>query len=61
MSRVTDHTRTEKIGGDSIYFYDHPSQAGNRYDRYKTTQYDEMTFKHKQQLDMKRKLARNTI
>ena len=30
---MIDHTRTEKIGGDSIYFYSHPSQAGNRYDR----------------------------
>ena len=29
---MTDHTRTEKIGGDSINFYDHPSRAGNRYD-----------------------------
>ena len=29
--------------------------------RYKITQHDEMTFKHKQQLDMKRKLAQNTI
>ena len=29
--------------------------------RYETTQHDEMTFKHKQQLDMKRKLARNKI
>ena len=29
--------------------------------RYETTQHDKTTFKHKQQLDMKRKLARNTI
>ena len=29
---MTDHTRTEKIGGDSIYFCGHPSLAGNRYD-----------------------------
>ena len=29
---MTDHTRTEKIGGDSINFYGHPSRAGNRYD-----------------------------
>ena len=32
MSRVTDHTRTEKIGGDSINFCGLPSRAGNRYD-----------------------------
>ena len=25
---MTDHTRTEKIGGDSIYFYGHPSGNG---------------------------------
>ena len=25
---MTDHTRTEKIGGDCIYFYDHPSRDG---------------------------------
>ena len=31
MSRVTDHTRTEKIGGDFILFCGHPSLAGNRY------------------------------
>ena len=30
---MTDHTRTEKIGGDSIYFCGLPSRAGNRYDR----------------------------
>ena len=29
---MTDHTRTEKIGGDSITFCGHPSRAGNRYD-----------------------------
>ena len=29
--------------------------------RFETTQHDEMTFKHTQQLDIKRKLARNTI
>ena len=29
--------------------------------RYETTQHDETTFKHKQQLGIKRKLARNTI
>ena len=29
---MTDHTRTEKIGGDSIDFCGHPSRAGNRYD-----------------------------
>ena len=29
---MTDHTRTEKIGGDSNYFCDHPCRAGNRYD-----------------------------
>ena len=23
---MTDHTRIEKIGGDSIYFYGHPSR-----------------------------------
>ena len=33
MSRVTDHTHAEKIGGDSINFYGHPSWAGNRYDK----------------------------
>ena len=31
-SRMTDHTRTKKIGGDSIYFCGHPSRTGNRYD-----------------------------
>ena len=25
---MTDHTRIEKIGGDSIYFYGHPSRDG---------------------------------
>ena len=30
---MTDHTRTEKIGGDSIYFYGYPSRTGNRYDK----------------------------
>ena len=29
---MTDHTRTEKIGGDSIHFYGHPSRVRNRYD-----------------------------
>ena len=29
--------------------------------RYETTQHDETTFKYKQQLDVKQKLARNTI
>ena len=29
---MTDHTRTEKIDGDSINFCVHPSQAENRYD-----------------------------
>ena len=29
---MTNHTRTEKIGGDYILFYGHPSLAGNRYD-----------------------------
>ena len=29
---MTDHTRTEKIDGDSICFCGHPSRAGNRYD-----------------------------
>ena len=29
---MTDHTRTEKIGGNSICFSGHPSQTGNRYD-----------------------------
>ena len=33
MSWVADYTRTEKIGGDSIYFYGHQSQAENRYDK----------------------------
>ena len=32
MPRVIDHTRTEKIGGDSINFCGLPSRAGNRYD-----------------------------
>ena len=31
---MTDHTRIEKIGGDSIYFCGHPSLAGNCYDSY---------------------------
>ena len=30
---MTDHTRTEKIDGDSICFCGHPSRAENRYDR----------------------------
>ena len=29
---MTDHTRTEKISGDSIHFCGHPSRARNRYD-----------------------------
>ena len=29
---MTDHTRTEKIDGNSIYFCGHPSRAGNCYD-----------------------------
>ena len=29
--------------------------------RYETTQYDETTFKHKQQLDMKRKSTQNNF
>ena len=29
---MTDHTCTEKIGGDSIYFCSHRSRAENRYD-----------------------------
>ena len=29
--------------------------------RYETTKHDEITFKHKQKSDMKRKLARKTI
>ena len=29
---MTDHTCTEKIGGDSICFCSHPSWAENRYD-----------------------------
>ena len=36
MPRVTDHTRTEKIGGDSIvfvFFVVLQVVAGNRYDR----------------------------
>ena len=32
---MTDHTRIEKIGGDSIYFCGHPSRAKNRYDTHK--------------------------
>ena len=38
---MTDHTRAEKIGGDSIYFYGHLSRAKNRYDNYldKTIKY----------------------
>ena len=35
ISRVTDHTRTEKIGGDFIYLCCHPNRAGNRYDIHK--------------------------
>ena len=31
MPRVTDHTCTEKIGGDSISFCGLPGRAGNRY------------------------------
>ena len=29
---MTDHTRTEKIGGDFIYFYGHPSRDGKTED-----------------------------
>ena len=29
---MTDHTRIEKIGGNSICFSSHPSRAKNRYD-----------------------------
>ena len=29
---MTDHTRIEKIGGDSIHFCGQTSRAGNRYD-----------------------------
>ena len=29
---MTDHTRTEKISGDYIYFFGHLSRVGNRYD-----------------------------
>ena len=29
---MIDHTRTEKIGDDSIYICGHPSRAENRYD-----------------------------
>ena len=33
MSRVTDHTRTEKIGSDSTFIFGSPpSRAGNLYD-----------------------------
>ena len=28
---MIDHTCTEKIDGDFIYFYSHPSRAKNRY------------------------------
>ena len=28
---MTDHTHTENIGGDSIYFFGHPSRARNHY------------------------------
>ena len=31
---MTDHTCTEKIDGDSIYFYGHPSRARNPYDKF---------------------------
>ena len=31
---MIDYTRTEKIGGDSIYFCGHPNRVGNRYDKY---------------------------
>ena len=31
---MTDHTRTEKIGVDSILFCSHPSLAENRYDKH---------------------------
>ena len=30
---MVGHTRTEKIGGDSIYFCGHPSRARNRYNK----------------------------
>ena len=41
MSRVTDHTRTEKIGGDSIFmFVVIQVVAGNRYDRNISRQLD---------------------
>ena len=31
-SGMTDHTRTEKIGDDSIHFRRHPNRAENSYD-----------------------------
>ena len=37
MSRVIDHTRTEKVGGDSIFmFVVNQIMAGNRYDSLET-------------------------
>ena len=52
MPRVTDHTRTEKIGGDSISFCGPPSRAGNRYD-------NEQILNLKTKHDIRQYLARN--
>ena len=35
---MADHTRTEKIDGDSIYFGGHPSRVENRYDSHQQKQ-----------------------
>ena len=42
MPRMTDHTYTEKIGGDSINFCGLPSRAGNRYDKNHHVYYNEI-------------------
>ena len=44
MFLVTNHTRTEKIGGDSILFFGHPSRVGNRYDRWQGMKRDIVEF-----------------
>ena len=40
---MADHTRAEKIGGDSIYFCGHPSRKGNFFKHY--VEKHQQTFK----------------
>ena len=41
---MTDHTRTEKISSDSIYFCGHPSRAKNRCDNMKVKPIDKLIY-----------------